>query len=121
MEKLEKLKLNKEFKRAYGRGRSFVGAGVVTYIVKNRTGRIRIGVTTGKKVGNAVRRNRARRVILAAFRQCIPYLKCGGYDIVFVARARTPEMNSNKLKEVLAHQFNDAGLWNNEANTNRTM
>ncbi len=117
MEKLEKLKLNKEFRRAYGRGRSFVGAGVVTYIVKNGIGKMRIGITTGKKVGNAVRRNRARRVILAAFRDCLPNIKRGGYDIVFVARAKTPEMNANKLKEVLSRQFSDAGLWMNETDT----
>ncbi|MBQ8550738.1 MAG: ribonuclease P protein component [Clostridia bacterium] len=114
MEKLKKLKLNKEFKRAYGRGRCFVHSGVVTYIVKNREGGIRIGITSGKKVGTAVKRNRARRVILAAFRACRPYIDCGGYDIVFVARARTPQMNSNKLKDVLMRQFSDAGMLKNE-------
>ena len=117
MEKLKKLKLNKEFKRAYGRGRCFVHSGVVTYIVKNREGGIRIGVTTGKKIGTAVDRNRARRVIIAAFRGCLPYLDCRGYDIVFVARARTPKMNSNKLKEVLMRQFSDAGIVKNETDT----
>ncbi len=117
MEKLKKLKLNKEFKRAYGRGKCFVHSGVVTYIVKNREGGIRIGVTTGKKIGTAVLRNRARRVIIAAFRGCLPYLDCRGYDIVFVARARTPKMNSNKLKEVLMRQFSDAGIVKNETDT----
>ncbi len=114
MEKLKKLKLNKEFKRAYGRGKCFVHSAVVTYIVKNRENAVRVGVTTGKKIGTAVARNRARRVILAAFRECRPYIDCRGFDIVFVARARTPKMNSNKLKEVMMHQFSDAGMLRNE-------
>ncbi len=117
MEKLKKLKLNKEFKRAYGRGRCFVNSAVVTYIVKNRENGVRIGVTTGKKVGCAVKRNRARRVIIAAFRGCLPKLNCSGYDIVFVARAKTPKMNSNKLTEVLMRQFSDAGIVKNETDT----
>lgn len=117
MEKTQKLKLNKEFKRAYGRGKCFVHYGVVTYIVKNREGSLRIGITTGKKLGNAVKRNRARRVISAAFRGCAPHLKPVGYDIVFVARAKTPSMNSEKLKEVMERHFKDAGLWNDETDT----
>lgn len=117
MEKVKKLKLNKEFRRAYGRGKCFLHSGVVTYIVKNREGVLRLGITTGKKLGNAVKRNRARRVIAAAFRGCLPHIKRGGYDIVFVARARTPLMNSNKLTEVMMRHFMDAGLWDNETDT----
>ena len=111
--KLIKLKLNKEFRRAYGRGRSFVHSGVVTYVVKNREGRIRVGVTTGKKLGNAVKRARARRVILAAFRECLPHIS-GGYDIVFVARVKTPLMKSHQVLEGMRAHLISAGLWNEQ-------
>ena len=110
MDKQAKLKLNKEFKRAYGRGRSFVHPGVVTYIVKNRLGYVRVGVTTGKKLGTAVLRNRARRVIMAAFRDCLPHIR-GGYDIVFVARVRTPSLKSQKLREGIEAHLREAGVW----------
>ncbi len=117
---MEKLKLNKEFRRAYGRGRSFVHPGVVTYIVKNRLGYIRVGITTGKKLGNAVNRNRARRVITAAFRECLPHIG-GGYDIVFVARVRTPSLKSHALKTGMESHFRDAGIWKdfNETDTDQ--
>ena len=36
---------------------------VVTYVLKNRAGTVRVGITTSKKIGGAVQRNRARRVI----------------------------------------------------------
>lgn len=110
MEKLIKLKLNKEFRRAYGRGRSFVYPGVVTYVVKNRLGYVRVGITTGKKLGNAVLRNRARRVISAAFRECLPHLR-GGYDVVFVARVRTPSLKSQKVAEGIKAHLREAGVW----------
>ena len=47
----------------------------------------RLGITTGVKLGNAVKRNRARRRIRALYRtneaNILP-----GYDIVVVARTR---------------------------------
>lgn len=65
------LKLNKEYKRAYYRGSYKAGPLLVTYMVKNNRRMIRYGITTGKKIGNAVKRNRSRRIIRAAFRQLL--------------------------------------------------
>ena len=56
------FKLNKDFRRLYGRGKSQVSPYLVTYSSKNRNGEINIGITVGKKLGNAVKRNRARRL-----------------------------------------------------------
>ena len=90
---------NKDFRTLYYRGKSQVHGGLVTYVRPNRLGYPRIGITTGKKVGCAVRRSRARRVIREAFRPLFPL--CGGYDIVFVARTRTSEMKSTSLAPVI--------------------
>ena len=57
---------NCEFARAYARGKSYVHPYVVLYVNKNRAGCTRVGLTASKKVGNAVTRNRARRVMRAA-------------------------------------------------------
>ena len=57
------LTRNNEFARAYTRGKSFVHPHVVLYVNKNRLGRTRVGITASKKIGNAVTRNRARRVL----------------------------------------------------------
>ena len=65
----EKLNLNKDFRRLYGRGKSFVSPLLVTYIMRTKRNVVRYGITTGKKVGGAVERNRARRVIQAAMRE----------------------------------------------------
>ena len=84
MSEILTLKENKDFHRLYNKGKSQISPVLVTYILKNRNDNLRYGITTGKKIGNAVKRNRARRVIRAAFKECAPHLK-SGYDIVFVA------------------------------------
>ena len=90
------LTRNNEFARAYTRGKSFVHPHVVLYVNKNRLGRTRVGITASKKIGNAVTRNRARRVLRAALYEVLPP-DVGGYDLVLVARARTAECPYEKL------------------------
>ena len=97
----EKLKLNKDFRRIYGRGSSFVNPAFVTYVLKNRGNSIRMGITVSKKIGGAVARNRAKRVITAAFRECVPHIS-GGYDFVFVARTR---ILNCKSQDIAAEMF----------------
>ena len=109
MKKIVSLCKNYEFQRAYTKGKSFVGPIVVTYVRKNRLGVTQMGITTSKKIGNAVMRNRSRRVIREAFRQLSPKV-APGYDLVFVARGRTPFCKSTQVKEQLKKQLSAAGI-----------
>ena len=52
-------------------------------------GRLRVGFTASKKIGNAVTRNRAKRRLRAAASQLLPLLGRGGHDYVLVARGTT--------------------------------
>ena len=110
MSEILTLKENRDFHRLYKKGKSFVSPVLVTYILKNRNDNLRYGITTGKKIGNAVKRNRARRVIRAAFKECAPYLK-NGYDIVFVARGKTPFSKSTYVKSIMENQFTKAQIY----------
>ena len=109
MDKIVSLCKNYEFQRAYTKGKSFVGSVVVTYVRKNRTGVTQVGITTSKKIGNAVMRNRSRRVIREAFRQLFPKV-APGYDLVFVARGKTPFCKSSQVREQLQKQLSEAGV-----------
>ncbi len=103
------LKQNSDFRRAYGRGKSYSDPALVTYVLKNnRAGICRMGITTSKKIGNAVERNRCRRVIRAAFRELSPQLS-GGFDFVFVARTKTKFIKSTQVKKVMLQQLKRAG------------
>ena len=105
-----KLKQNSDFRRAYGRGRSFSEPALVTYVLKNnRAGVCRYGITTGKKIGNAVVRNRCRRVISAAFDSVRGDIS-GHWDIVFVARTKTSRLKSTQISEIMRHQLKKAGV-----------
>jgi len=104
------LKQNSDFRRVYGRGKSFSDPALVTYVLRNnRAGVCRMGITTSKKIGNAVERNRMRRIIRAAFRENLPYLK-NGYDFVFVARSRTKHLKSTDVSAIMAKHLAKAGV-----------
>lgn len=80
-----RLKNNKDFVRLYGKG-AFVSCGMCTvYYRRNGRKENRIGISTGKKIGNAVMRSRARRVIRQAYRENEKDFPIG-YDIVVSAR-----------------------------------
>lgn len=82
------LTLNREFRRAYYRGRSFKTPLFVLYVIKNNQKQNRIGFTVSKKVGKAVQRNRARRILKEAYRLLEDRFPLG-FDYVFVARTKT--------------------------------
>lgn len=105
----EKLNLNKDFRRTYGRGQSYVDRSLVTYVLPTRRGTVRYGITTGKKIGCAVMRNRAKRVITAAFREFEGSI-IRGADIVFVARTATPYAKSTDVARVVGRHLASAGL-----------
>lgn len=100
---------NKEFSRVYARGKSYVHPQIVLYVAKNRVGYTRVGLTATKKVGHAVQRNRARRIMRAALTEHLSP-NIGGYDIILVARGVTPKLKSTQLSKTLGKLFSKAGL-----------
>ena len=81
------LKQNHEFRRLYNRGKSAVSPYFAIYCRKTGRPYSRLGITTGVKLGNAVKRNFVRRRIRALYRSNEAGLQ-PGYDIVVVARTR---------------------------------
>lgn len=109
MQVFEKLKQNYDFRRLYKKGKTFVTPFFVMYTLKGRKGKIRLGITAGKKLGGAVQRNRAKRVLYAAFRESLLSITSGN-DFVVVARTRILDVKSTDVKAVLIKQLEKAGL-----------
>ena len=99
MKNAQILNDNRDFVRLYRRGQSAVSPLLVTYARRGgEQKRRRVGITATKKVGGAVQRNRAKRLIRAAWREVEPLVPYG-WDLVFVARGRT---HKAKMPEVRA-------------------
>jgi len=78
------IRENSDFKRLYYKGKSEVRKRIVVYYRKNKLSFNRLGITVSPKVGNAVKRNRIRRLIKENYR--LMPASFLGYDIVIVAR-----------------------------------
>ena len=100
---------NRDYQRIYRRGRSYVSPVLVTYAIKTKNNNLRIGITTSKKVGKAVQRNRCRRVIRAAFAQ-LQADQSASYDIIFVARTRTAYCKSYEVEKAMRDHFTKIGI-----------
>ena len=111
MQKYLSLNENKDFRRTNHRGISCAKPALVVYSVKNRVGVCRVGITVSKKIGNAVERNRSRRIIRAAFRNILSTRETkGSYDIVFVARTKTKFLKSTQVEKSMLEALSQVGV-----------
>ncbi len=95
------LNQNRDFVRLYQRGKKLVSPYMVIYLRKTRRKYNRLGITVGKKVGCAVKRNRARRIIRQAYRET-EHLLPVGMDLVIVALPSIVGCSSVQLRDYLS-------------------
>ncbi len=62
------LKNKFAFHRVYSKGRSYANQSLIIHVLKNNDIKGRIGFAVGKKVGNAVVRNRIKRLLRETYR-----------------------------------------------------
>ncbi|MBR2315789.1 MAG: ribonuclease P protein component [Clostridia bacterium] len=111
MQKYVTLKENTDFNRTYYRGKSIANPALVVYSRKNGAGFCRVGITTSKKIGNAVERNRSRRVIRAAYQSVLSKdLIQGNWDLVFVARGKTKYLKSAAVEKAMISCLEELGV-----------
>jgi len=121
--KFAAIRENHLYAKAYSRGKKFVGRYVVVYVLPdyaaarlkraNPTGEKlnRIGITVTKKLGGAVVRNRAKRIIREGYRQADkkrPIKK--GFLIVIVARAQIVKAKAGDIGADIAAAAKTLGL-----------
>ncbi|NLM73474.1 MAG: ribonuclease P protein component [Clostridiaceae bacterium] len=113
MSKWSVLKKNKEFHRVYSKGKYSASAFLVVYALPNHLGTVRTGITTSKKIGNAVLRNRMRRLIRENIRMIKDQIK-SGQDIVVVARKSDPAASFDSIGKELRYLFHKLDLLDKE-------
>lgn len=99
---LDQLKQRKDFLRV-AKGRRWATPGLVLQAAKRPDSDVssRIGYTASKKVGNAVKRNRAKRRLRALVKDVLLNTAQEGFDYVLVARYTTPDRPYQALIEDL--------------------
>ncbi len=88
MRKLKTLKKNYEFKNVLSKGQFFVGKYVIMYVKENKKNENYVGIAVNTKIGNAVKRNRAKRLIRESYKINKNSIKKGN-DIVFLWNKNT--------------------------------
>ncbi|MDX9821234.1 MAG: ribonuclease P protein component [Syntrophales bacterium] len=107
----ERIRNRRDFQIVYDGGVRRGSEHFVVVSLKNSSGATRLGITVSKKVGNAVKRNRIKRLVREFFRLNKARLP-GARDIVVIARrhrdALTYMIVSRELGELLIPQGDDA-------------
>jgi len=109
---VERLRKRSEFLAVAAANRRWSMPGLVLQArtalsgASDQRGKLRIGFTATKKVGNAVSRNRARRRLRAALHDVLKSMDAAPADLVLVARQGTltrpyPELKSDLRNALL--------------------
>ncbi|PIE23090.1 MAG: ribonuclease P protein component [Planctomycetota bacterium] len=82
------VRKEREFRRIYHRGGRASGKHMSLVVLRNRGSCARLGLSVSKKCGNAVRRNRIKRMFREAFRQVRWEIeaKAGFVDLVVIPK-----------------------------------
>ncbi|MBU5308688.1 ribonuclease P protein component [Clostridioides mangenotii] len=106
------IKKDSDFRKVYKHGKSFANKYLVIYILEKRTEESRIGISVSKKVGNAVTRNKVRRLIKEAYRINIDDKIKPGYDIVFIARVSSSNASFEDIDKSVKYLVKKSGVSN---------
>ena len=89
------LRGSNDFQKVYRLGKRYEGVLMTAFVLRNNLSHNRLGVTASRKaIGNAVKRNRAKRLLKETFRLRSQSLKLllENYDWVINAKRRLPAL-----------------------------
>ncbi|HEY5158391.1 MAG TPA: ribonuclease P protein component [Anaerolineales bacterium] len=109
MKRRFRLTRSTDIKRVRRSGKSYAHPLVVLYVLKSDKTETQVGVSAGLAVGNAVKRNRAKRLLRAAMTDLFPEL-IPGSDLLLVGRSPLPAANIQQTREAVLSLLTRAGL-----------
>ena len=108
---LETLQKNWQFRICYAHGQKIVCEhAVVFYHTNPDADGLRFGVVASKRVGGAVKRNRAKRLLRDAARSVADKWNNGDLWVVLVAKSSITAVASQEVRDDLERRFARAGL-----------
>lgn len=109
MLKKDVLRKKEDFTKVYNKGKSLGDKYIVLFYKKNNLPYNRTGFLASKKVGNSVKRNRARRLMKESYRIFSHELNIG-YDFIIIARNTISDKKLNDVSSSLNSAFKRAGV-----------
>lgn len=91
------LRRSRDFQTVYRKGRRYDGVLMTAFVLPNHLSHNRFGITASRKaIGNAVQRNRARRLLRETFRikEALLVDLQDKYDWVFNAKRKLPALKA---------------------------
>ena len=101
--KEHRLRRSDQFKRVIRSGQRIHTRNLILYLSSGE-GERKLGITASRKTGNAVRRNRSKRVLREAFRLTRDHLP-EHTELVVIVKQRTPWPTFADYSKELVHAF----------------
>lgn len=110
MKKSYRIKKEKEFQTIIYKKDSYANRNFVVYIYPAEENvHFRVGLSVGKKVGNAVTRNRVKRLMRQSLFELKEEIK-PNYNIVLIARPKIVGLSLEEVKNNIEHVFKLANI-----------
>lgn len=103
MQKSYRVKKEKEFQHVFYNGQNIANRQLVIYVLpKDNQQHFRVGLSVGKKIGNAVKRNRVKRYLRQAIHELSTTIR-QDIDFIVIARQDIQNKNFHEIKSSLIH------------------
>ncbi len=109
------VKENSDFQKIYRYGRSLANRNMVIYYCKAFNPRCKVAFAAGKKLGNAVVRNRVKRLLREVYRLHRHEIK-DDYCLLLVGRAAAVDLKSTALEKSFYSLCKRANILKDEVN-----
>lgn len=109
MKKRFRLRKNSDFQRVRREGRSWTHPLLILCVLRNDLGYTRFGFSVSRRVGGAVVRNRAKRLMREATRLRQAMI-AGGWDVVVIARQPMREASFHQVDRAIEQLLRRARL-----------
>ena len=110
MKKAYRIKKEAEFQRVYHNAQTYANRQLVLYVYpKPEQAHFRIGLSVGKRIGNAVTRNQVKRYLRQALHELEGEIPCE-YDFLLIARPDIKGKDCQTVKNSIRHVMKLARL-----------